>query len=169
MGWLWLLGSLKLQVSFAKEPCRRDYILQKRHIISRSLLIVATPYHDDSCIFWVNGSCHICLHHDILERHGTMPVDECHTKHRCWLYQEMKSLFTIYKYHNKRIVLFCICVPICVCVCLCVSACTCARASLIASCLLLPHAVVPIFYCALCLFVRALVLGMCVSLGAHNA
>jgi len=33
-GWLRLVGSLKLSVSFAKEPCKRDYILQKRPIIS---------------------------------------------------------------------------------------------------------------------------------------
>jgi len=44
MGWLWLVGSIKLQVSFAKEPCKRDYIPQKRLIILRSLLIIATPY-----------------------------------------------------------------------------------------------------------------------------
>jgi len=44
MGWLRLVGSLKLLVSFAKEPYQRDYILQKRPIILRSLLIVATPY-----------------------------------------------------------------------------------------------------------------------------
>jgi len=31
MGWLRLVGSLKLQVSFAKEPYKIDYILQKRH------------------------------------------------------------------------------------------------------------------------------------------
>ena len=34
MEWLRLVGSkLKLQVSFAKEPYKRDYILQKRPII----------------------------------------------------------------------------------------------------------------------------------------
>ena len=33
----------KLSVSFAKEPYKRDDILQKRHIILRSLLIMATP------------------------------------------------------------------------------------------------------------------------------
>jgi len=44
MGWLRLVGSLKLQVSFAKEPYKRDYILQEILIILRSLLIVATPY-----------------------------------------------------------------------------------------------------------------------------
>jgi len=43
MGWLWLVGSLKLQLSLAKEPYRRDDILQKRPEILRSLLVVATP------------------------------------------------------------------------------------------------------------------------------
>jgi len=33
MGWLQLVGSFKLKVSFAKEPYKRDYILQKRPII----------------------------------------------------------------------------------------------------------------------------------------
>jgi len=44
MGWLRLVGSLKLQVSFAKEPYKRDGILQKRPIILWSLLIIATAY-----------------------------------------------------------------------------------------------------------------------------
>jgi len=44
MGGLRLVGSLKLQVSVAKEPYKRDDILQKRPLILRSLLIVATPY-----------------------------------------------------------------------------------------------------------------------------
>jgi len=44
MGWLRLVGSFKLQVSFAKEPYKRDDILQKRPIYfkepnSRSHLI----------------------------------------------------------------------------------------------------------------------------------
>ena len=35
MGWLWIVGSIKSQVSFAiaKEPYKRDNILQKRPII----------------------------------------------------------------------------------------------------------------------------------------
>ena len=33
MGLLRLVGSLKLQVSFAKEPSKRDHILQKKPII----------------------------------------------------------------------------------------------------------------------------------------
>jgi len=44
MGWLRLVGSLELHVSFAKEPYKRDCTLQKRRIISRSLLIITTPY-----------------------------------------------------------------------------------------------------------------------------
>ena len=49
MGWLRLVGSLKLWVPFATEPYKRDNILQKRPVILRSLLIVATPYttHDN--------------------------------------------------------------------------------------------------------------------------
>ena len=43
MGWQRLVGSLKLQVSFAKGPYKRDCFRQKRLIILRSLLIVATP------------------------------------------------------------------------------------------------------------------------------
>jgi len=43
MGWLRLVESLKTQVSFAKEPYKRDYILQKRPRFLRSLLIIDTP------------------------------------------------------------------------------------------------------------------------------
>jgi len=44
MGWLWLVGSITLYVSFAKEPYIRDNILPKRPIISSILLTKATPY-----------------------------------------------------------------------------------------------------------------------------
>jgi len=43
MGWLQLVGSLKLYVSFAKEHYKRDDILQKRPITLRSLLHLAIP------------------------------------------------------------------------------------------------------------------------------
>jgi len=43
MGWLWLVGSIKLQVSFVKEPYKRDSVLQKIPIILSILLTVATP------------------------------------------------------------------------------------------------------------------------------
>jgi len=44
MGWLRLVTCFNLYVSFAKEPSKRDDILQKRPTNLRSLLIVATPY-----------------------------------------------------------------------------------------------------------------------------
>jgi len=44
MVWLRFVGSFKLHVSFAKEPYKRDDILQKTPILLRSLLIIATPY-----------------------------------------------------------------------------------------------------------------------------
>ena len=44
VGQLRLVGSLKLQISFAKEPYKRDDTLQRRRMILRSLLIIATPY-----------------------------------------------------------------------------------------------------------------------------
>ena len=65
LGWLRLVRSLKLWGSLAKEPYKRDYILQKRPTILRSLLIVATP------AFSVSRKCspyidmihmHICTH-----------------------------------------------------------------------------------------------------------
>ena len=46
---LWLIGSVKLLVSFAKDPYKRDYILQKRPIILRCPLIVATLESQSSC------------------------------------------------------------------------------------------------------------------------
>jgi len=54
MGWLRLVGSSKVQGSFAKEPYNRDYIPQKRPMILRSLLIVATPL--------VGNSWNVILH-----------------------------------------------------------------------------------------------------------
>ena len=48
-----LVGSLKLYVSLAKEPYKRDDILQKKPIILRSLLHVAAPYE---AIFEVQGA-----------------------------------------------------------------------------------------------------------------
>ena len=44
MIWLRSVGSIKLQVFFAKDTYKRDYILQKRPIILSILLTAATPY-----------------------------------------------------------------------------------------------------------------------------
>jgi len=42
--WLRLVGSLKLEVSFAKYRLFYRALLQKRPVVLRSLLIVGTPY-----------------------------------------------------------------------------------------------------------------------------
>jgi len=44
IGWLQVVGSLKLHVSFAKYRLFYRALLQKRPIILRRVLIVATPY-----------------------------------------------------------------------------------------------------------------------------
>jgi len=44
MGWLRLVGSLKLQASFAEYNLFCKALLRKRPVILRSLVIVATPY-----------------------------------------------------------------------------------------------------------------------------
>jgi len=44
MGWLRLVGSLKLYVSFAEYHLFYRALLQKRPIILRSLLVEATPW-----------------------------------------------------------------------------------------------------------------------------
>ena len=44
MGWLRLVGSFKMKVYFAKYRLFYRALLQKTPILSRSLLIVATPY-----------------------------------------------------------------------------------------------------------------------------
>jgi len=46
MGWLRFMGSLKAKVSFAEYRLFYRALLQKRPLILRSLLIVATPYPD---------------------------------------------------------------------------------------------------------------------------
>ena len=52
MGWLRLVGSLKLYVSFAEYRLFSRALLQKRPIIIRSLLIIATPYDRTPLVFW---------------------------------------------------------------------------------------------------------------------
>jgi len=69
MGCLRLVGSLKLWVSFAKEPYKRDYILQKRSIFMRSLLLMATPHMRH--VTWVSQECRC-----IVQRH--VHNAECH-------------------------------------------------------------------------------------------
>jgi len=74
MGWLWLVGSIKLQVSFAKEPYKRDYILQKRPVLLSILMTVATPYRN------VDTLQHTSIHYNTLQQNiltGVRAVATC--------------------------------------------------------------------------------------------
>jgi len=50
MGWLRSVASIKLHVSFAKEPYKRDDILQKRPVILSFLLTEATHNRQSVCL-----------------------------------------------------------------------------------------------------------------------
>ena len=100
MGWLRLVGSLKLQVSFGKEPYKRDYILQTRHIILRSLQVVATPYTLSSDDFGENVR-------EIFESE---------------LYTEITCIESLY-YRTFQYVCICIFIYIYVCICMYVYMC----------------------------------------------
>jgi len=74
MGWLRFASSSKLDVSFAEYSLFYRDLLQKRPIILRSLLIVATPYQDvvlDLCITseriydqntYIHVYTYVCVH-----------------------------------------------------------------------------------------------------------
>ena len=68
MGWLRLVGSIKLQVPSAKEPCKRDYVLQKRP------MIFSLPTHRGHPIYRHHRSC--VGSHDTLRKIGdvTLPL-----------------------------------------------------------------------------------------------
>ena len=62
VGWLRLVGSLKLQVSFAEYHLLYGALLQKRLVILRSLLIIATPeYKSKSTCVCVLNMYYGCL------------------------------------------------------------------------------------------------------------
>jgi len=70
MGWLRGVTSIKSQVSFAKEPYDRDYILQKRPIISSILLTVATPYRISGWMcLWAHDTTLTTPHHIYIYLH----------------------------------------------------------------------------------------------------
>jgi len=107
MGWLRLVGSLKLQVSFVEYRLFYRALLQKRPIIWKSQLIVATSYawvmsyvwishvthmdescHPYECVLYMNESCHtkewvlshIWMSH-IIHMSGVTHMDEIHVTH----------------------------------------------------------------------------------------
>ena len=88
MGWLQLVGSLKSLVFFAENSLFYRALLQKRPIILRSLLIVATPYTFEE----------------------SDKVAETHVYiHKCmYIYACIYVLLYIYKLHIHIYILMCI-------------------------------------------------------------
>jgi len=63
MGWLRLVGSLKLQVSSAEYRLFYRALLQKRPIILRSLLVEATPYAFDHCVLLLTPKSTVLMYY----------------------------------------------------------------------------------------------------------
>ena len=75
--WLRLVWSIKLQVSFAKETYKKDYILQKRPIISSILLTEATAYPWDSTTYRCT--------HTHAQTHAYDPTDMPRQRDTLWM------------------------------------------------------------------------------------
>jgi len=72
-GWLQVVGSSKLQVSFAKEPYKRDYILQKKPEIlkeptNRSHPIQSTETHLHDTLQHTVTQCNNTLQHTVSQQ-----------------------------------------------------------------------------------------------------
>jgi len=96
---------IKIIGFFAKEPYKRDDILQKRHMILRSLPIVAIPY--------------VYTH---IHTHGNRNL---HINICIYIYTHIYIHIHIY----CACVCVCVCVRVCMCVCVRVSVCVCVCVS----------------------------------------
>jgi len=71
-----------VQVSFAQEPYNGDYILQKRRIILRSLLIVATLYESHQSCVMVSFAEYSLFYRALLQKRPIIYNDHlrCHER-----------------------------------------------------------------------------------------
>ena len=112
MRWLRLVGSLKLQVSFAEYRLFYTAFLQRRPIILRSLLVIATPYphHPISTqvclplayIYWYIY-IYILIYMILFDLPGASSSRYAHDSARCSIY--------MYNYAYTSIKLYCIIWP----------------------------------------------------------
>jgi len=79
MGWLSFVGSFEIQVSFAKEPYKRDLYSAMRPMFLRSLPIVATPYHSRTCVSHEQCNTHQWVMSHLLTSHVTHVHDSYET------------------------------------------------------------------------------------------
>jgi len=95
-GWLRLVGSLKLYVSLESVGLFCRALLQQRPIISRSLLVVATPYFTLASVHYFYTDC--CMH---INTYIYMCVNICVYVH-IYVYGEFDVLlcymYSIYTY-----------------------------------------------------------------------
>jgi len=87
MGWLWLVGSWKLQVTFAEYRFLYRALLQKRPIILRSLLIVATPYPESTQARWKWWLIYTCQDSSIHVTTHTFKTRVTCVTEMTWLFQ----------------------------------------------------------------------------------
>jgi hypothetical protein len=90
MGWLRSVGSIKVQVSFAKYRLFCRFLLQNRHIILSILLTEATPYIHIAlsptffclCVTYSYvWSLHTYSYTHVLHTYGTVPLPSIFTLH----------------------------------------------------------------------------------------
>ena len=117
MGWLRLVGSLKLQVSFAEYHLFYRALLQKRPMILRSLQVVATPQlkHSDLLLIWP------CVSTIINEKSQLVWVGILHLNiwpHFIWI---SGHILFIHVDSCECVSCMSVCVCVCVCACVCVS------------------------------------------------
>ena len=136
MGCLRLVDSLKLQVSFGKEPYKRDDILQKRPTILRSLLIVATPYHTykrNQCfarhtihVTHMNAWVLVLMSHrwvrECYSHRWVREYSPCHVS-ACLDVTQMSSWVLLFSQVTPRVWREYTCVPVCCGVLQCVAVC----------------------------------------------
>ena len=159
MGWLRLVGFLKLYVSFAEYSLFYRAHLQKRPIILRSLLIEATSYQ----VFgrseaYTYFQFLYTLNFLILNLDGSMRV--CVS-----LFQCVRFGGTCAFIHVCVCACACVCVFVCVCVCVCAFACPCVYMWCVYMCIFVFTClrVCASVYLCLCLFL-CLCLCLCVRL-----
>ena len=90
--------NFKIKVSFVKEPYKRDDNLQKRPIILRSLLILATPYLRSKPylgILYRNFAFSITPSHSISQTHRLRSRYLHSTSHFCILYRSFAFSTTL--------------------------------------------------------------------------
>ena len=140
MGWLPLIGFLKLAVSFAEYHLFYRALLQKRPKISRSPLVIATPYlvrlAANSLTF-----ANLCLgrhttgltatHCTTLQHAVTNAAIYCNTLQQTAECRPCRTSSQPFRTRASVCVCLCVCVweRVCVCVCVCVRvrACVCVR------------------------------------------